>query len=85
MRTARRRDGKGRPFTSPWRDEAPAHGAKALLTAHGDDGLDDLARDHVVVGTPIDFGEPRYAEFLGDHLLGARARDASAHGFAAYA
>ena len=32
------------------RDEAPAHGSQALLTVHGDDGVDDLARGEVVAG-----------------------------------
>jgi hypothetical protein len=60
-------------------DPAPPHGSQALLTVHGDDGLDDLARGDVVARMPVDFREPDHAELCGDRFSRTRARDTAAH------
>src|SRR5262245_43776756 len=54
------------------------HRPPALLTVHGDDGLDDLARDDAVARMLVGFGESGHAALCGDRF--SRARDPSARG-----
>jgi len=75
------RSGRERVFgSSTVAETKPQRIAQALLTLHGGDGFDNLARGDVVPRMPVDFRESSRAEFLGDRLAGTRAGDASAHG-----
>ena len=74
------RSGRERVFgSSTVAETKPQRIAQALLTLHGDDGLDDLAWRDVAAGMPVDFREPGHPKFLSDRLSRVRARDVSAH------